>query len=81
MSGLPVVSNDEKIEFLESVVIPSFEFKNSKERMNWNLCKAKEYLTEEKAAELVDRFYIISTLGKAQQKLLHVKQEKQQGKD
>ena len=73
MSALPVVPLDEKIEFLESVVIPSFdvdrEFKTSKERKEWMKLKAEKYLTKEKADELMDRFSTISTLEKTEEKL------------
>ena len=81
MPGLPVVSLDEKIEFLESVVIPSFdvyrEFKTSKERKEWMKLKAEKYLAKEKADELMDRFCTISTLEKAEEKLLKVERQQQ----
>jgi hypothetical protein len=82
MSGLPVVSLDEEIQFLKSVVIPSFdgdrELKTSKERKEWMRLKAEKYLTIDKANELMDRFSTISTLEMAEEKLLEAKQERQQ---
>jgi hypothetical protein len=84
MSGLPVVSLDEGVQFLESVVIPSFdgdrELKTSKERKEWMRLKAEKYLTIDKANELMDRFSTISTLEMAEEKerLLEAKQERQQ---
>jgi len=82
MSGLPEISLDEEIQFLKSVVIPSFdvdrEFKTSKERKEWMRLKAEKYLTKDKADELMDRFGIVSTLEKAEEKLLETKQERQQ---
>ena len=52
MSALPVISLEEKIEFLESVVIPSFdvdlEFKTSKERKEWTKINADKYWDQEK---------------------------------
>eukprot|EP00975_Prorocentrum_lima_P045310 9488270-Prorocentrum_lima.AAC.1 len=85
MSGLPVVSLDEEIQFLKSVVIPSFaprlKFGSDEEkRSEWMKLKAEKYLTKEKADELMDRFSTISTLEKAEAKLLllEAKQERQQ---
>lgn len=74
MSGLPLVSLTEKIEFLESVVIPSFaprlKFGSDEEkRVEWMKVKAEKYLTLEKANELMERFSTISTLEKAEEKL------------
>jgi hypothetical protein len=79
MSGLPVISLDEEIQFLESVVIPSFdddrEFKTSKERKDWMRLKAEKHLLTDKTNELMDRFSTISTLKKAEKKLLETKAE------
>lgn len=87
MSALPVVSLEEKIEFLESVVIPSFgvdlEFKTSKERKEWMKLKADKYWEEEKSIELCQQFNIIATLEAAEAKLeaLHERLQQQKGKD
>jgi hypothetical protein len=82
MSGFPVVSLDKKIDFLESVVIPSFDedlgLKTSKERKDWMKVKAEKYVTKEEADELMDRFSTIYTLEKAEFKLSEAKQERQQ---
>ena len=79
MPGFPVISLDEEIKFLKSVVIPSFdedrEFKTLKESKGWMKDRAKTYLSKEKAELLMDTFSTISTLDKAEKKLLEVKQE------
>eukprot|EP01039_Chlorochromonas_danica_P003747 gene3747-4096_t len=85
MSGLPVVSLDEEIQFLKSVVIPSFAPRlkfgfDEEKRSEWMKLKAERYLTKEKADEFMDIFSTISTLEKAEEKLLllEAKQERQQ---
>lgn len=85
MSGLPEVSLDEEIQFLKSVVIPSFaprlKFGSDEEkRADWMKLKAEKYLALEKANELMDRFSTISTLEKAEEKLFcfEANQERQQ---
>ena len=83
MSGLRVVSLDEKIEFLESVVIPSFdvdrEFKTSKERKEWMKVTAKDDGWPDNKAALLNRIYsAISTLDEAKAEKKEAKQERQQ---
>lgn len=83
MSGLSEVSLNEKIAFLESVVIPSFdvdhEFKNSKERKEWMRVTAKKDGWPNGKASLLNRiFSTISSLKDAEEKLKETKQERQQ---
>eukprot|EP01039_Chlorochromonas_danica_P005287 gene5287-5822_t len=58
MSGLPIVSLDEEIQFLKSVVIPSFAPRlkfgfDEEKRSEWMKLKAERYLTKEKADEFI----------------------------
>jgi hypothetical protein len=85
MSGLPEISLDEEIQFLKSVVIPSFdedrEFKTSKERKEWMKVTAKDDGWPDNKAALLNRIYsAISTLdeAKAEKEKLEAKQERLQ---
>jgi len=82
MSGLPEISLDEEIEFLKSIVIPSFAPRlkigsDDEKRGEWMKVKAEKYLVPEKANELMDRFSTIFTLEKAEAKLLEAKAEQE----
>jgi hypothetical protein len=79
MSGLPVVSLDEEIQFIKSVVFPSFGFDEEK-REHWMRLKAERHLPVDEANELMDRCSTIFTLEKAENKLLvlNSEQERQQ---
>jgi hypothetical protein len=75
MSRLSVVSRDEEVQFLKSVVIPSFAPRlkfgcNKKQREDWMRLKAEKHLAVDKAKELIDRFSAVFTLEKAEEKLL-----------
>ncbi len=85
MSGLPEISLDEEIQFLESVVIPSFaprlKFGSDEEkRSEWMKVTAKDDGWPDNKAALLNRIYsAISTLdeAKAEKEKLEAKQERQ----
>eukprot|EP00981_Chlorochromonas_danica_P013835 scaffold6913_cov169-Ochromonas_danica.AAC.1 len=84
MFALPEISVNEEIQFVRSILIPSFDkdnqFKTSKERKEWIKATAKDDGWPENMATLLNRIYsTISSLdeAKAEKEKLEAKQERQ----